>query len=343
MLTDTPGLRDLLISLLPGLEISSTPRASGQRVVYFCRFNEIQVEDTEPRRRASWGDLVLKVSEGIHASQIAYLQKEIEILNSLRSPHYPKLYWNDAFAEDPRTGNRLPNRIFVTIEERIAAEPLSAVASRYRTEGEILRFISGLLDALQPLWEHPQRLVHRDVKPDNILIRTDGTVAIIDLGIVREEGAAGITATGSPFGPCTALYASPEQARNDKRNISFKSDFFSIGVVAYELAANEHPFGLPTDPMMDVLSRVQTHVPLSLADRKVSSNEFSLVIVKLMEKEPYRRHRTLAPPRFSVNDLKGRLITLQERRQLGCGFEFADDWSDADLRLCAGGAERVAG
>jgi len=48
-------------------------------------------------------------------------------------------------------------------------------------------------------------------------------------------------------------------------------------------------------------------------------------------------------PRFSVNDLKGRLITLQERRQLGCGFEFADGWSDADWRFGAGGAERVAG
>src|ERR1017187_6345808 len=51
----------------------------------------------------------------------------------------------------------------------------------------------------------------------------------------------------------------------------------------------------------------------------------------------------LRPPRFSVNDLNGRLITLQERRQLGCGFEFADDWSDADWLPGAGGAERVAG
>lgn len=294
MLSDSSALRDLLVNLLPGLEISATPRASGQRVVFFCRFDPKAVGKTEPRQRATWGDLVLKVSEGIHASQIAYLQKEIEILNSLHSIHYPKLYWNETFTEDPRTGDRLPHRIFVTIEERIAAEPLSAVATRFRTEKEVVKFLSGLVEALEPLWNHPQRLVHRDVKPDNILIRTDGTVAIIDLGIVREEGVSGVTATGSPFGSCTALYASPEQARNDKRNISFKSDFFSIGVVAYELVAGEHPFGLPTDPFFDVLSRVQTLVPPTLVKRKLAAQAFSDFIGKLMEKQPYRRHRTLA-------------------------------------------------
>jgi serine/threonine protein kinase len=294
MLSDTPALRSLLLNLLPGLTISATPRPSGQRVVFFCRFEPRAVGKTEPRQRATWGEVVLKASEGIHPAQIAYLQKEIDILNSLHSKHYPKLHWNETFTEDPTTGDKLPHRLFVTIEERIAAEPLSALTARYCTEANVLKLLDGLVDALMPLWNHPQRLVHRDIKPDNILIRSDGTVAIIDLGILREEGSPGLTATGHPFGPCTPLYASPEQARNDKRNISFKSDFFSIGVVAYELIAGEHPFGALTDPVIDILDRVQIHTPATLAERKVASKAFSAFVAKLMEKYPYRRHRTPA-------------------------------------------------
>jgi len=293
MLSDSPALRSLLGNLLPGLAISHTPRASGQRVVYFCSFAAAAVGKTEPRLRATWGDVVLKVSEGIHPSQIAYLQKEIDILNSLRSFHYPKLYWNEIFTEDPTTGEKLLCRLFVTIEERIAAAPLSAVLEQFQTESQVACFLSRLVEALLPLWNHPQRLVHRDIKPDNILIRENGTVAIIDLGIVREEGTAGLTATGSPFGPCTALYASPEQARNDKKNITFRSDFFSIGVIAYELIAGANPFGLATDPLMDVLARVQTFIPEPLVKQKLTSKPFSDFVSKLMEKEPYRRHRTL--------------------------------------------------
>jgi serine/threonine-protein kinase len=197
--------------------------------------------------------------------------------------------------------------LFVTIEERIAAEPLSAVAAQYRAEAQVLKLLEGLVAALTPLWTHPQRFVHRDIKPDNILIRTDGTVAIIDLGIVREEGTAGLTATGSPYGPCTALYASPEQARNDKSNITFKSDFFSIGIVIYELVAGVHPFGLPTDPIHEVLDRVLNHVPPSLLERRAASKEFSDFISRLMEKHPYKRHRTLPQLLQDLHILQNRL------------------------------------
>ena len=217
MLTDSLELRALLRSLLPGLAITSVPNPSGQRVVFFCRFDAHAVGKSEPRQRAIWGNVVLKVSQGIHAAQIAYLQKEIEILNSLNSIHYPKLYWYETFTIDPRTGDMLPCRLFVTIEDRINANPLSAVTSKHRSETQVLAFLDHLVVALQPLWNHAQKLIHRDLKPDNILIKADGTVVIIDLGIVREEGAAGLTATGNLFGPCTALYASPEQPVTTKR------------------------------------------------------------------------------------------------------------------------------
>jgi len=296
MLSDSAPLRKLLAEFLPGLCISTVASPSGQRVVYFATFTA--GADAKSRHRAAWGQIVLKVSAGVDPSSTAYLEKEIEILNSLKSHHYPKLYFNETFTTNPSTGDPLPHRLFITIEERIDARPLRQIVSEYKTEKKLARLVSCLIDALEPLWNHPQRLVHRDIKPENILVRPDHTVAIIDLGIVREEGSAGITATGSPFGPCTALYASPEQARNDKPNISFKSDFFSIGVVAYELASGGNPFGTPGEPFMAILDRVQNHNPPPLHEVSAVSKEFSAIVAKLMEKQPYRRFRT-------VDQLKG--------------------------------------
>jgi serine/threonine-protein kinase len=289
MIADSPALRDLLGALLPGISIVSSPAASGQRVVYFCDF----IAPTKPAGMEKWGRVVVKVSEGISASQIAYLEKEIEILNSLRSRHYPKLLWNETFTEDLRTSEKLPNRLFVTIEECIESRPLRALMANYRRPKAALELLTQLIEALEPLWMHRLKLVHRDLKPENILIRANGEVAIIDLGIVREEGAKGVTLSFFPYGPCTPHYASPEQAKNDKRNITFKSDFFSLGVIAYELIAGQLPFGAYDADNAEVLENVVKVEPKPLASLGVCPEEVSNIVSRLMQKEPYKRHRTI--------------------------------------------------
>lgn len=292
MLTDSPELRTLLAALLPGLAIESTPRASGQRVVYFCSFQPAAGRVAKSQDFHRWGPVVLKASEGIHASQVAYLQKEIDVLNSLKSAYYPRLHFHETFSEDPRTGDALSQRLFVTIEERVAAQPLSDLKGKYRDEALALGLLLSLVEALKPLWQHTQKLVHRDIKPDNILVRSDGSVVIIDLGIVREQGAVGLTSTHALYGPCTPLYASPEQASNDKANITFKSDFFALGVLAYELVSGTHPFADAANAE-EVFQHVKTTIPISLTTTQGASKKFSDVIEKMMQKEPYKRHRTI--------------------------------------------------
>lgn len=310
MLTDSPELRSLLTVLLPGLKIESTPRPSGQRVVYFSSFDFSSPEtayDTEDEENRflgpKWGKVVVKVSRGMHPAIIAYLEREIHILKSLKSPYYPKLHWNKTFTEDPRTEAKLSERLFITIEERINSNALSEVMGNYRNEKSVLNLIKALVLALCPLWQHHLKLVHRDIKPDNILVKKDGTIAIIDLGIVREEGKTGVTGTFFSSGPCTPIYASPEQAINDKLNITFKSDFFAIGTLAYELISGAPPFGPVSLPDYAIFENVTKLTPPSLHSLGLASEPFSSLVEKMMSKLPYKRHRTIESLLAHINSI----------------------------------------
>jgi hypothetical protein len=116
-LTDSPQLRQLLTHFFPGIHIQQNLLPSGQRLVYFCRF----LPDTDtPDRWVDWGDVVLKISEDIHPTVIARLEKERDILNELKSPFFPTLLYYQVFTDDPFKDEKLPCRLFVTIEERIS-------------------------------------------------------------------------------------------------------------------------------------------------------------------------------------------------------------------------------
>jgi serine/threonine-protein kinase len=135
--------------------------------------------------------------------------------------------------------------------------------------------------------------VHRDLKPDNIIIRPDQTPVIIDLGIIREQGAAGVTGTLWNIGPCTPGYASPEQLRNEKRSIDFRSDLFSLGVIAYELLSGANPFKhSDTDPVDVVIHRTLNEAVNPLERLGRASPPLSALIEAMTAKEAYRRPRT---------------------------------------------------
>jgi len=305
-LVDTPECREALSHFFPGIEFESNLRPSGQRLVYFCHFTG----DTDvPNQRLwpRWGNVVLKVAEDVHPAVIARLEKECELLNALDSPYFPRLLYSDVFSTDPVTEEKLRNRLFITIEERIDGAPLSDCRKRFADERSCRSLLSHLCEGLQLLWNHPQRIVHRDLKPDNVLIRPDGSPVIIDLGIVREEGSTGLTASQLNIGPCTPAYASPEQLRNEKRLITFKADFFALGVMTYELLSGRNPFVESVyDPMELVVSRVLTYEPPSLADLGNATPEFSALIVRLLAKQPYKRPRTIADLMRSLAAIAGK-------------------------------------
>lgn len=293
-LTDSAEVRALLTHLFPGIAIESNALASGQRLVYFSQFAARESSPQAQRAWDQWGRVVLKVSEDIHASIIARLEKEREILNSLDSRYYPKLLYHDVFREDPVTEKPFPYRLFVTLEERIEGVPLNDCRNRFSDEASVLRLLMQLIEGLSLLWLHPQKIIHRDLKPANILIRDDNSPVIIDLGIIREQGSAGVTGTHWNMGPCTPAYASSEQLKNEKRLITFKADFFSLGVIVYELLTGKNPFvDGPHDPPELVAHRSLTEHPQSLFSLGKASQPFSGLIERMMAKQPYMRPRTV--------------------------------------------------
>jgi len=105
-------------------------------------------------------------------------------------------------------------------------------------ETEILRLLREVGLGIQALWI--ARSVHRDLKPANILHAASGRYVIVDLGFAKHLDRSTITRIGAWCG--TEGYASPEQA-NARDGLTFKSDLFSLGIVAYEMALGRHPYG----------------------------------------------------------------------------------------------------
>ena len=127
-----------------------------------------------------------------------------------------------------------------TLEEKLAAAPLPPA--------EVAALGAALADALYDL--HQQRVVHLDVKPSNVILRSDGSAVLIDFGYAHHERFPDLLAEETRFGAGSAPYVSPEQLfgiRNDRR-----SDLFALGVVLYELSSGRLPFG---EPDSDVRNR----------------------------------------------------------------------------------------
>jgi serine/threonine protein kinase len=303
-LTDSTALRVLLTHFFPGIQIQQNLRPSGQRLVYFCQFTS---GEGLGAGWEAWGDVALKISQDIAPFAIARLEKERDILNDLRSEYFPRLLYSQVFTEDPDDSEeKLEFRLFVTIEERIVGHPLCECRSAYLQESKTVDLLRRLLNGLRLLWENPRRIVHRDLKPDNIMIRPDGSPVIIDLGIVREEGTAGVTGTNMLIGPCTPGYASPEQLRNEKLGINYRSDMFSLGVIVHELLTGANPFRRSDSEPWEVVShRTQNETVTPLEKLGKASRDLSVLVESMMAKDAYRRPRT-------IDELMGKLELIAE-------------------------------
>ncbi len=170
----------------------------------------------------------------------------------------------------------------------IDGENLREILRRRRlSNNEVETLIIDISQAIETMWN--KRIVHRDIKPENIMMFDDHFI-LIDLGIARFVDEPTVTPTGVGLG--TLSYMSPEQALG-RRGLTLHSDFFSLGIVAYELLTGIHPFSFRQDyiGVTDPPAITLPDVPEGLKN----------CIYALLNKKVYNRPNSLA----EIQDLLG--------------------------------------
>ncbi|MCB9856540.1 MAG: protein kinase [Phycisphaerales bacterium] len=153
------------------------------------------------------------------------------------------------------------------------------------------RRIAGLIASVADALEHAHRsnVIHRDIKPQNLLLGKDGEFHITDFGLARLLDEPNMTVTGEMLG--TPAYMSPEQVDADRERIDARTDIYSLGVTLYELLTGKRPFeGTSRE---QVIARVRDREPA--APRKHDPNipiDLDTICLRAMEKSPNRRYQT---------------------------------------------------
>ena len=152
---------------------------------------------------------------------------------------------------------------------------------------------------------HGLDIIHRDIKPQNIMVQPDGNVKVMDFGIARAKNSV-MAKTEAVLG--TAHYISPEQAQG--KDLTATSDIYSLGVVLYEAATGQLPFDGPDAVSVAMKQVNEEPVPPRDINPAIDPN-FEAIIMKAMDKDPKQRFATARDMRRCLNDfLVGRPVNV---------------------------------
>ncbi|MEJ7791385.1 MAG: serine/threonine-protein kinase [Gaiellaceae bacterium] len=203
----------------------------------------------------------------------------------------------ERFRREARAAAQLSHPGIVTVIDRGEENGRQFIVFEY-VDGETLKEIverSGPLPVRRVIelglemgraiaFAHDQGLVHRDVKPQNVLLGSDGRARVTDFGIARSLDAVGRTETGTVLG--TSHYIAPEQARGER--VDAQTDVYSFGVVLYELLAGDVPF--PGDNFLTVaMKHVNDPIPSLLERRPDCPLRLATLVERMLAKEPAGR------------------------------------------------------
>jgi predicted Ser/Thr protein kinase/TolB-like protein len=258
-------------AVLAGYEIGELLGRGGQSRVYsaldlgLCRTVAIKV-----------------LGEGIGGEEVARkrLLLEARTASALSHPGIATIYQVGEAAGVP----------FIAMEYVEGPTLLSLEAERRLPLAEALGLMRQMLEAVGHA--HRKGVLHRDLKPGNVMVTPEGRVKLLDFGLAKVASEAlrrqfrfsgALTESGTVVG--TAPYVSPEQARDEE--LDPRSDLFSLGIVFHELLAGRHPFEQRT-PFATIASILSDAPPPIPADRGVPPG-IEAVVLRMLEKEPSRR------------------------------------------------------
>ncbi len=277
-------------------------------------------------------DVSLKVLHSDVASnkeRLLRFEQEAGAVSALNHPHIMTIYEFDKTADE----------IHFIVGEFVDGTTLNDFRRRESlTISKVLEIAIQATSALSAA--HELGIVHRDIKPDNIMVRRDGYIKVLDFGLAKllrhprsvssdsEEPTRKIhkTSPGAIMG--TAAYMSPEQARGIE--VDARTDLWSLGVVVYELLSGQKPFAGETTA--DILASVLREEPLPLSSHleRVPA-ELEWIISKTLSKKLEGRYQTADELRADLEKIK-RLIEYDEdsHRSLGGSFKDVKDKNQTD-------------
>ncbi|MDR1421818.1 MAG: Stk1 family PASTA domain-containing Ser/Thr kinase [Coriobacteriales bacterium] len=225
----------------------------------------------------------------------ARFKQEAQAAANLQSPYIVNIYdWGHDDTD---------NTYFIVMEFVRGTDLKTAIQQRgvinQRKAAEIASQVCSALSVA-----HSYDIIHRDIKPHNIMVQPDGNAKVMDFGIARANGSS-MTQTGSVLG--TAYYVSPEQAQG--KPLTPATDLYSLGCVLYETTTGRVPFDAP-DAVSVALKQVNEQpVPPSRINPEIDS-ELEAIILRAMAKDPAQRYTTADQMRTALNNyLAGRPIS----------------------------------
>lgn len=252
-------------------------------------------------------------------------ESEARAIASIQSPNVAGLH--DFGREDGRLGPRS-----YLVMELISGRPLSDLIDENGgiRPAETMRIIGEAAEGLAAV--HAAGVMHRDVKPANILVDENGNVKIIDFGIARAAGEVGITDTGKVMG--TLGYASPEQLSGDEQ-LTFATDIYSLGIVAYECLTGSTPFRSPNPQavMHGHLAKEPALLPDSVP------TEVATVVMKALHKEATDRWESMEYMAVQCRIARGFTDATQLRPAAGDRESDAAQRETDDILLDIGGRD----
>lgn len=273
-------------SLIPNCKVIGNPLGGGQKLVFPCSVNDTHcaikfillsnlTDDFD-------GTVVSKV-EAIRAR----VEREIAIMQKIDSPYIVKM-GTVALTATALSGQ---NVLFYS-EEWIDGCDLSQIlqSTKKLPAIEVAKLGANIVQAISELWNLSK--VHRDIKPQNITKRSvNGSYVLLDLGLAFDLDDKSLTQFG--LIPGTKIYFSPEQLDiTHKRDIDFRSDLFSLGIVLYQAVTGMHPFYTYGMLDQDLFSRIiqQPVIAPSTIDASLPKT-LSDIICRLLSKQPSGRYR----------------------------------------------------
>ncbi|MEM8885743.1 MAG: protein kinase [Planctomycetota bacterium] len=246
------------------------PLASGGMGTVFL------AERTAPHR-----EVALKVMRaGLPtAESVARFRFEVEVLATLTHPHIAPMYETGMHGELP----------WFAMEYVRDAQSMTAYATtRHLGPTERIELFLQACDAIHH--GHTKGVLHRDIKPDNLLVDDAGRCKVIDFGIARATDAdLGRTLTGELLG--TIAYMSPEQVAGLREGLDTRSDVYALGVVLYELLAGDLPYPVRDALPYDAMDAIRRTPP---ARTPALRGDLQTIVFKCLEKEPAQRYDSAA-------------------------------------------------